>query len=227
MPRAHSRNPLERIAGFLALWCIAMLLVMFSRPDFSNAAKPRHGIPDPVLALQMAHDLADVDAVLSDAPSLDREVMRIKQYEDFGFIAGYAALYFVSALLLVRTHPALRWIALVATLAGTAAAALDVTENFAILRILDVPLAATTQGMIDDIHVTAMFKWALGFLALALLSTWFFRDSRRTSRVVGAIYLAAALVGAYGLIDNAVLVFGAGLILLGLLGAVIVFLLLP
>jgi hypothetical protein len=207
-----------------------MLLVMLSRPDFTNAAKPRHGIPDPVLALQMAHDLADVDAVLSDAPSLDREVMRVKQYEDFGFIASYAALYFVSALLLVRTYPALRWIrmsALIAAIAGTAAAALDVTENFAILRILDVPLAATTQSMIDAIHVTAMFKWALGFLALALLSTWFFRDSRLTSRAVGAIYLAAALVGAYGLIDNAVLVLGAGLILLGLLGAVIVFLLLP
>jgi hypothetical protein len=117
--------------------------------------------------------------------------------------------------------------ALIAAIAGTAAAALDVTENFAILRILDVPLAATTQSMIDAIHVTAMFKWALGFLALALLSTWFFRDSRLTSRAVGAIYLAAALVGAYGLIDNAVLVLGAGLILLGLLGAVIVFLLLP
>src|SRR5258706_1739201 len=227
MPRVRSRSSLELAAGLLALWCIAMLAVMFARPHFTNASQPQHGIPDPVLALQMARDLADVDAVLSEAPSPDREVMRIKQYEDFGFIAGYAALYLVFAVLLARARPGARLIAIAGAFAGVAAAVLDGIENFAILRILDLRLMSTTQAMIDPIHVTAMFKWALGFIAVGLVSTYFFCDQRRTARVVGGIYAAAAVVGLYGLLNNAVLAFGAGLILLGLCGAVVVFLLLP
>src|SRR5580693_1276120 len=145
-------NRRERIAGMLSLWCIAMLVLMFAPPRFTNASKPQHGIPDPVLALQMAHDLADVDAVLGEAPSPDREVMRTKQYEDFGFIAGYAGLYIVLSILLARSYPRVRSIAVIAAVCGVAAAALDVTENLAILRIVDSKLAGTTQPMIDNMH---------------------------------------------------------------------------
>src|SRR5271170_1380646 len=139
-----SMNRLERIAGLLALWCVAMLVLMFAPPRFTSASKPQHGIPDPVLALQMAHDLSDVDAVLGDSPSADREVMRTKQYEDFGFIAGYAGLYLVLSWLLARNYPRARAVAMVAAIAGVGAATLDVIENFAILRIVDVRLASTT-----------------------------------------------------------------------------------
>jgi len=208
------------------MWLIAMLVLMFSSPGFTNASQPQNGIQDPVLALQMAHNVSDVDAILGEAPSADREVMRVKQYEDFGFIVGYVALYSTLGLLLAQRYPRLRWLALIAAVAGVAAGVLDVVENVAILRIVDVRLAATTQAMIDAIHHAAMFKWALGFVALGLLSTYFLLDRRRTARVVGAIDVAAALVGLYGLYDHTILAYGAGLIALGLVGAAIVFLLL-
>lgn len=208
-----------------------MLVLMFAPPRFTNASKPQHGIPDPVLALQMARDLADVDAVLSEAPSADREVMRTKQYEDFGFIAGYACLYLTLSWLLARAYSRTRRVAyalaIAAALSGTAAAALDVIENFAILRIVDVNLAATTPAMIEAIHRPAMFKWACGFIALGLLSTYFLWDRRGTTKVVGAIDAAACILGLIALYENALLAYAAGLIGLGLAGAAAVFLLLP
>ena len=224
-------NRLERIAGLLALWCIAMLVLMFASPHFTSASKPQHGIPDPVLALQMAHDLRDVDAVLGEAPSADREVMRTKQYEDFGFIGGYACLYLALSWLLARTYSRTGRVAfvlaVVAALSGTAAAALDIIENLAILRIVDVKLAATGQSMIDAIHYAAMYKWACGFIALGLLSTYFLWDRRRTAKVVGAIDAAACILGLIALYDNALLAYAAGLIGLGLVGTAIVLLLMP
>ena len=226
-----SMNRLERAVGLLALWCIAMLVLMFAPPHFTSASKPQHGIPDPVLALQMAHDLNDVDAVLGEAPSADREVMRTKQYEDFGFIAGYACLYPALSWLLARAYSRTRRVAYVlaiaAALSGVAAAGLDVVENLAILRIVDVKLTATPQSMIDAIHQPAMFKWAFGFIALGLLSTYFLWDRRRTAKVVGVIDAAACILGLIALYDNALLAYAAGLIGLGLSGAAAVFLLLP
>src|SRR5271154_5126863 len=113
MPRSERPSVTrgERAAGLLALWCIAMLVLMFSRPNFTNASKPQHSIPDPVLALQMAHDIGDVDAVLGEAPSADREVMRTKQYEDFGFIAGSACLYPMLSWLLAQRYARKRRVA--------------------------------------------------------------------------------------------------------------------
>lgn len=216
------RKRAERITGLFALICIAALVLMFLKPYFTNASKPQHDINDPVLALQMAHDVGDVDAVLGDAPSADRETMRLKQYEDFGFIAGYAALYVGLGILLLRNYPRMRALAIVAMLAGVAAAVLDVVENIAILRIVDVPLASTTQAMVDAIHKPSMIKWALGFVALGILSTYFLLDRRRTAKVVGAIDGLAAVVGMIALIQNSLFLAAAGLIGLGLVGAVIV-----
>lgn len=227
MPPVISPKQTERIAGFFALWCIAALVLMFMKPYFTTASKPQHGIGDPVLALQMAHDISDVDAVLGDAPSADRETMRNKQYEDFGFIAGYALLYISLGTMLATNYPRLRWIAIAGAIAGVAAAVLDVAENFAILRIIDVPLASTTQAMIDAIHTPSMIKWALGFIALGLLSGYFLLDRRRTAKIVGGIDLLAAVIGLIALVQNSLFVAAASLIGLGLLGAAIVLLLIP
>jgi hypothetical protein len=222
---------LERIAGWFAVWCIAMLVLMQARPSFTNASQPQNGIPDPVLSLQMAHGIDDVDAVLGEAPSPDREVMRTKQYEDFGFIAGYAGLYIVLSILLARSYPRVRSIAVIAAVCGVAAAALDVTENLAILRIVDSKLAGTTQPMIDNMHHISLAKWALGFIALGLLSPYFLWDRRegwfRIARGIGVVDAAAAVLGLYSIYNHSLLPFAGGLILLGLTGTAVVLLLLP
>jgi hypothetical protein len=94
----------QLIAWALAAWCLVFLVVLAGRPSFTNASVPVRGVADPVVALQTARDAADVEAIMGDAPSADREVMRIKQYVDFALIAGYLALALVIAAALVRTR---------------------------------------------------------------------------------------------------------------------------
>ena len=62
---------LQRIAWALAGWSVVFLVVLAGRPSFSNASLPVRGVADPVVALQMARNVDDVEAVLGDAPSAD------------------------------------------------------------------------------------------------------------------------------------------------------------
>ena len=211
---------LERFIGVAAVLNIAMIaLIIFGRPHFSNASRPVRGIPDPVLAMEVVRNVSELDAILSDAPSPDREAMRIKQYADFGFIACYAIL-FVLIGLLVRPRP----VALFAAALGVLAAVFDVIENVGILRILDVDLNHTTQAMIDAVRIPSLIKWALASLTIGILGVLLMRTRRLGLRIVGALDLIAALLGLLGLIDNRALAWAGPWTLGGLLGLVILYL---
>src|SRR5579863_3804615 len=93
---------LQRIAWGLVGWCVVFLVVLAGRPSFTNASLAVRGVADPVVALQMARNADDVEAVLGEAPSPDREVMRVKQYVDFGLIVGYLGLGLVIGAALGR-----------------------------------------------------------------------------------------------------------------------------
>src|SRR3984957_3375379 len=92
---------LQRCGGALAVLNLAMIALLSGRPSFSNASRPVRGISNPILAMEVVRNVAEVDAILGDAPSPDREVMRIKQYADFGFICAYAGLFVLMSILLV------------------------------------------------------------------------------------------------------------------------------
>src|SRR5450432_2282336 len=100
--RVKSTNKLQKIAWGLVGWCVVFLVVLAGRPSFTNASLAVRGVADPVVALQMARSADDVGAVLGEAPSADREVMRVKQYVDFGLIAGYWGLALVISVKLGR-----------------------------------------------------------------------------------------------------------------------------
>ena len=203
-----------RAAGWPALACVVMIVILNGNPKFTNASQPPRGIPSPVVALEVVRNVDEIDAILGDAPSPDREAMRIKQYVDFGFIASYAALYAALAMMF-RSR-----LAMVAAICGVAAAGLDIIENFAILRILDVPLQRTTQAMVDAIRYPSLAKWTLAFVASALFGAVFWNGRRWTLRLIAVLNFAAAAIGFYGIYDNAFLVW-AGLPLLGGLIAMI------
>ena len=65
------------------------------------------------------------------------------------------------------------------------AAIFDMSENLAILRILDIPLSRTSQGMIDAIRRPSLIKWTLAFIALGILSSYFMRQDKWRMRAVG------------------------------------------
>ena len=193
----------RRIAGWFALASIALVVVLNGAPFFTNASKPPRGIASPLVAMEVVQNVDEVDAILSDAPSPDRETMRIKQYVDFFFIAAYAGLY-ISLARLIRTKTAL-----FASFCGVFAAFFDIVENIGILRILDRPLRAASQGMIDAIRYPSLAKWALVFVASALLGKVFWNYRRVPMRIVAVLSFAAAGLGIIGIYDNSFLVWAS------------------
>jgi hypothetical protein len=168
MPRVFWVNSLERVVLLLAMLTVAAFVLLLGQPSFTNASKPRFG--DPMLALQFARDVQDVDWILGDAPSLDREVMRVKQYVDFGFISCYTSLFLALSALVIRKGGWRQVTGIAAAVCGLAAAVFDVLENRAILNLLDVPLRATTPAMIQAIRAPSTAKWILAGVTVVLLA---------------------------------------------------------
>lgn len=204
----ESRPERSRTVGWAALVCLVLIVMLRGAPEFSNASVPPRGIADPVVALQMARNAAEVDDILGEAPSPDREAMRIKQYLDFAFIASYAGLYLALAMMF-RTP-----LALTAMLLGISSAICEVFENLAILRILNIPLSQTTPLMIEAIRHASLAKWVLAFVATALFGALFWGQRRWGMRCIALLDFAAAAIGFYGIYENAFLVW-AGLPLAG------------
>lgn len=194
---------------------MVFLVVLAGRPSFTNASVPVRGVADPVVALQMARDSADVEAIMGDAPSADREVMRVKQYVDFELIAGYLALALVIAAALARTQH--RRIALLIGSIAVLAAIADVLENIATLRVVNLSLARLTPVTLDALRLASITKWNLLLSANTLLATITVMRKQWYLRAAGVLSLAGAALTAGGLFYNAILVWGGLLMFLGLL----------
>jgi len=206
---------LTRIAWALAAWCLVFLIVLSGRPSFTNASLPVRGVSDPVVALQMARNTEDVEAVLSDAPSADREVMRVKQYVDFGLIAGYLALAMVIGLALARNGR--RHIALLLACAAILAAFLDIRENLDTLRVVNLNLSRINPSMLTALRFTSVAKWTLLAAAIALLAGVTVTRRAWYLRTAGSLSGAGAALTIVGLFVNSVLVWGGLLMFMGLL----------
>jgi hypothetical protein len=213
--RSPERLPLERMAQSLAVLCLAILAVLAGKPSFTNASQPPRGIRDPMIALQMARDAGEVDAILGESPGPDREAMRLKQYIDFAFIVSYVALFGAMAAALARRS---RWGWLVAV-SGVAMGVPDVLENLAILRLLPVDLSNTTQAMIDAIRQASVIKWSCASAAMVVLAGFYLDARGWRVRMVGVVNFAAGAVICWGLVDNSVLVWGGGVMAAGVLAS--------
>jgi hypothetical protein len=210
MPRALS---LERKAQALAVLCLAILAVMAGRPSFTNASQPGNGVHDPKIALQMARDARDVDDILEDAPSPDREVMRLKQYIDFAFIGGYVALFWIMSQVLARRS---RW-GYALALCGIAVAVPNVIENLEILRLIPLDLRDTPQALIDSIRHASVAKWSAASIAMVILGMFFLDAKRWTLRLMGAADVLSGAAACWGLVNHPVLAWAGGCMAAGLL----------
>lgn len=186
--------------------CLALVVLLLGKPYFTNASRPPRGIADPAVAIQVVRSIGEVDLILSDAPSPDREAMRFKQRIDFVFIAAYSALFFTLGWLLMRAG-GWGWLAgPAAMICAAGAAVFDVMENRAILRVLDVPLYRTPPQMLAAIRSASAAKWELAGITLALLAGYFFHSPRWSVRLIGVLFLITAVMDFYGLRDNRFLV---------------------
>ena len=205
----------QRIAWALSAWCLVFLAVLAGRPSFTNASLPVRGISDPVVALQMARSAAEVEAIMGEAPSADREVMRVKQYVDFALIAGYSGLALLIAAALVRTRH--RRLALVMGGVAVLAAIADVLENLGTLRVVNLTLGQLTPVTLDALHLASITKWNLLLSANTLLATITVTRREWVLRAAALLGLTGAVLTAGGLFYNSMLVWGGLLMILGLL----------
>ena len=213
--RSPERVPLERVAQALAVLCLVVLAVLAGKPAFTNASQPPRGIRDPMIALQMARDAGEVDAILGESPGPDREAMRLKQYIDFAFIGSYVALFGTMGAALARRS---RW-GWVVAVSGVAMGVPDVLENLAILRLLPIDLSHTTQAMIGAIRQASVIKWSCASAAMVVLALFFLDAPRWRLRMVGAVNFAAGALTCWGLINNSILVWGGGVMAAGVLAS--------
>lgn len=203
MPREYSAN---RLSGYFAVACIAVAVLLLGNPSFSNASLPVNGITDPVIAIQTARSIKDIDYVLGESPSPDREVMRIKERIGIGFAIAYGGLLLTLSLGLLRSGGIGRVLAPAAMVTSLGAAGFNIASNLAVLRLLDVNLFGTTSAMVNSIRSPAFVAWALAALALLFLSVYFFRTPRVLARITGALFVITGLMQMYGLRDGQFLV---------------------
>lgn len=128
---------------------------------------------NPQVAIQFARTVEDVELILGEAPSPDREVLRIKLYLDYSFIALYTGLFVTLGMIVARGGGRWKIVGIAAVMCGAAAGVLDIAENRATFAILDISLKATTPAMIDAIRRAAIPKWTLASLAVILLLSRF------------------------------------------------------
>jgi len=206
-----STNKLQKIAWGLGGWCVVFLVVLAGRPSFTNGSLPVRGVADPVVALQLARNADEVEEVLGEAPSADREVMRVKQYVDFGLIAGYLGLGLVIGAALGRGRGwPLAGLTIVASL-------LDVRENLGTLRVVNLGLSQVNPAMLDGLRLTSMAKWTVLAAAITVLASVTAGRKQWYLRSAGFLSLAGAALTVAGLFYNSILVWGGLLMFLGLL----------
>lgn len=163
------RDPVKRIALLAATAALACVALLAGPPYFSTASVPQRWTFDPGLEVQTVTDVEDLRLTLGDAPSQDRETMRVKVNIDFAFIAAYVALLVALGVLIARHGGWRRAAGVAVAICALAAAVFDVLENLAILDILDVRIAATTETMLMAIRQPSTAKWSLVAVCAILL----------------------------------------------------------
>jgi hypothetical protein len=188
----------RRFAGALAT--LAAPLILMTLWGWIRSAPDERGFRLPVVALELARTPAEVQALAGDLGSPRRAHFRADVQFDFLTIAVYGLFYLaLSAALAGRSFRLAVWLAALAAPLVAGAALYDLLENFRLLSVLDLPAAAPEMpARLADLAGATFWKWHSLFLAVAVLSACFFGAQRRWHNAVGALFLAAGLLGLSG-----------------------------
>jgi hypothetical protein len=175
------RDPVKRLALIAALATLGCLGLLAGPPYFSTASVPARWSVDPGLEVQTVTGTEDLRLTLGDAPSQDRETMRIKVKIDFAFIFAYVTLLVALGVLRARRGGWRRGAGVAIALFALAIGVFDVLENLAILDILDVRIADTTTTLLDAIRDPARIKWSLAAICAVLVLLSHYEPTTRSS----------------------------------------------
>jgi hypothetical protein len=157
------------------------------------------GYPNPVLALELVKNGADIDAINQAEGGKARAFIRGSIFKDFGYIFVYT-LFFVSfSLLLSRMNfswaKGAGWIAAACV---TVAAVLDLVENRGMLKAI---AGDVSDSLANCIRYPSLAKWAFLFI-FSLLAGLLLVSRRDLFAIPALFFLVAALLGLSGVIMN-------------------------
>lgn len=187
-----------RVVGILALLFIVYSLWMGQM----KATGLLSGYTNPVLALELAANGSEIDAINRSENGKAAEFIKKHLPKDFGFIGIYVVFFSCLALLLIELSSDwskyLGWSAVVcAVIAG----GFDVIENLGMGKAVSTPAGSATDSLANSIRYPSLAKWALFFvvclligLTLSRLGGWLL--------IPGLAFLIAALLGLSGVTLN-------------------------
>ncbi|HMF36515.1 MAG TPA: hypothetical protein VKF17_07735 [Isosphaeraceae bacterium] len=212
------------------LWCVVLAVVastsvivwMSRAQDFDPPPCLPDGFDSPVLAIELVRSAQDVSRILRDPESgKNRQVFRTQIFEDWFFIPSYSLVFLGLIIVGYRKTSFGTGLAFSAGVCVALAAACDVQENLAILRVVNNGRFDPSDASALAIRNPSMVKWAAIFAACALVAPPFlFRTpggalTRWLARAVGASLAAASCVGFYALFKNPLIELATALIGLG------------
>ena len=181
-----------RVVGILALLFILYSLWM---GQMKTPGLPA-GYANPVLALELAANGADIDAINRSEGAT--AFIKHQLSKDFGYIAIYVV--FFSCLALLFTELISDWskyLSLGAVVCAVLAGVFDLFENRGMLKAVSTPGVAATDSLANSIRYPSLAKWALFFvfcllagITLSRLGGWML--------IPGLAFLIAALLGLSG-----------------------------
>jgi hypothetical protein len=212
MPLAFQIVGTAQVRALGIAYCLLLLLgVVFSLLSSSQSrarsdappAKLPHGLSKPMLALELARTVDDVEQIVGDQGDPRRaKMLALLRTDTFGFIPTYW-LYFLSLswLLAHRSIPYSFWFGVAVAVCATAAALFDLAENHYIRVTLETPLSQTAADTVRGIYRSSLIKWLLIFVALALLSRLFLERGDLLV-IIGILFLITSVLGFVGLRHN-------------------------
>lgn len=213
------RRRLARIIGILALLALSVAVWMgVGARSFSCVQQPclPNGFRGHVAALEFARTVPEVEAIVGDKGSPNRDVMRRQLNRDFIFIILYLVLYLLLAVALFRATSFAPLLTVITVVAAFCTAGFDVLENVRALRVLDLPLASLDGPQVAGILDASLIKWTFSFVTIALLSLAF-RHGDGLSKLLRGLLLLTAVMGLVGLVYHPLILFSMLPLLIGLL----------
>ena len=216
----RNRTLLVRTIGILALLVILVAVWMTLVERGFQKPPDDLGFRNRVMALEFVVDGSAISKILDPDASINRPILRKVIRIDFAFILCYVSLFIaISVLLFRRNCPWARYLALMALITGVTAAAFDVRENLAMLKVLDCFPCNPGPVLINTINDSALAKWCTSFVTIGLLAIAFQDLPSNLARWISITFALTALLGLVGLWRHSLLFlsFGPQLAGLGLL----------
>ncbi len=179
---------------------LAFLFIMYS--VWMGQMKAQ-GLPDnysnPVLALELVKDKADIKKIVKPESGEVTEFLRRSTYKDFGFIFVYALSFIALSLLLSQMNSGwMRYVGWLAAAGAALAAILDLVEDRGMLRAI---AGEASDSLANSIRYPSLAKWGLLFIFALLVGILLL--ARRDFFVIPAVFLfVAAILGLCGVFLN-------------------------